>query len=834
MNRELLVVITLLCCICSAGAVRAQPAADAKEVQKLFDDIYGKAFAEAVATPAQDDNKELAERLRNAVEKHDLPVPLLVYIAQKTTELVGKDSKNYAIAIETLDALAIKVPQEKLNCGERVTSILEAVFASAGNGPEAAKIGSDLLPRLLALADALQASGKIEDHASVMQRALKVAKVSDPAQATAIATKLRDIEARSKSELEIDLLKKRLAANPKDKEARTRLVQIHVVDRDDPKTAATYIGEGLDEKTVRVLPVAAANGSDSASAAIFEAANWYKDLADQAQGPAKMAMLVRTQGLFKLFLLKHEANDLYKARASLLLEAVDAALRDQKAAGAVVAAAVAGDPEMNAAIKKIQAYLYSKQAADGSWDYLYENPHAGKVGTSALVTYALLLSGESADDPRIARSLEKLKNGDSEYVYSLSLQIRAWSLGPANQRQRLKQLVDQLAQRGEGPGVFSYKVPTGIAKPPQGQTLPHDHSNTGYALIALGYAQDAGIVLPPRFWQRVVEHYVAAQTNDGGWNYRLGDERPSYMNMTAEGLVVLSLAAKNGKLTRGPMQKLDKAYAAGHGWLETRIAGELRGGGSWGMYGWDVISRHAHARGLTYIGDQRWREAFLAKLYPRMRATGDVGPIYDTALALTFLAHSRAPRWCTRIALPEDKPVASADPVWVFTEQLQELHSGLLAWQTLSLDRPAEDWSASPVAYLASQQAVKLTPAQKTKLKQFLDGGGMLIAAGSKASRDSIEQLTSEMFPSLSFQTLTADHPLNEVHHKNVVGVGGRASRVLARDQRILVFNPPVDAETVLSSGQTKSADHQLLTNLVIWHIRSSPLRAMYHWKVQP
>src|SRR5579863_1188969 len=91
------------------------------------------------------------------------------------------------------------------------------------------------------------------------------------------------------------------------------------------------------------------------------------------------------------------------------------------------------------AIAKAKQYIYSQQQEGGRWekdDVRQGTEHSGFVhmqgdsfgGYTALATYALLVSGESPNDPRIKSAVEFLKHADMVGIYAIALRCQVWLL----------------------------------------------------------------------------------------------------------------------------------------------------------------------------------------------------------------------------------------------------------------------------------------------------------------------------------------------------------------------------------------------------------------------
>jgi hypothetical protein len=86
-----------------------------------------------------------------------------------------------------------------------------------------------------------------------------------------------------------------------------------------------------------------------------------------------------------------------------------------------------------------------------------------------------------------------------------------------------------------------------------------------------------------------------------------------------------------------------------------------------------------------------------------------------------------------------------------------------LNWQIVSLKAPSRELHDAPVLYLAGNQDLKFTAEEETKLKQFCQDGGILMAnadCGTAAFADAFRKLGTKLFPQYEFRELPPDHPI--------------------------------------------------------------------------
>ncbi|HSI33050.1 MAG TPA: DUF4159 domain-containing protein [Tepidisphaeraceae bacterium] len=92
-----------------------------------------------------------------------------------------------------------------------------------------------------------------------------------------------------------------------------------------------------------------------------------------------------------------------------------------------------------------------------------------------------------------------------------------------------------------------------------------------------------------------------------------------------------------------------------------------------------------------------------------------------------------------------------------------------LNWQVVPITRDWTDWTDSPILYVSSHIPLKFTDEQVTKVRKFVQAGGLLYTqadgSGIPATR-SFEDLAKKLFPDYEMQDLPDDHEIYSIHFK--------------------------------------------------------------------
>ncbi len=469
------------------------------------------------------------------------------------------------------------------------------------------------------------------------------------------------------------------------------------------------------------------------------------------------------------------------------------------------------DADIDAAITRIKAWLYAQQdPATGGWDdpgwkEVERQPYHA-TGETALILYALLVSGESYQDPRLTRAIDYLRKHHVESTYLAAMRAHVWAELPDAFGPLLDQEARYLA-RVEKQGRFFYE----LGHPTWSNSL------TQYGVLGLWEHRKRGGELRPGMWEAVAEHMLTEQSPDGGWRYNNMSMRgggQSTGSMTAAGVAILQIAQQ--QLTRTshrPDPRLTAALHRGMAWLDQRYDPAVNPGLDkqfryYYLYG---IERLALASGVSQLNGRDWFEAGAAFILDQLVVDGNQASIHraaslddnssriDTAFALAFLARGRVPVWISKLEVPGLAWNNRPNDLYFLTRYLSEQREAELNWQVVPIDSDPMAWLRSPVLYISSDAALELTDPQVANLKRYLDLGGMLLANGEgrgTAFRRSVEALARRMYPHATFKPVAPDSPLATLLTPapgSAGGASGGGMRTLRNGVRDLIVMPDAD-----------------------------------------
>lgn len=466
------------------------------------------------------------------------------------------------------------------------------------------------------------------------------------------------------------------------------------------------------------------------------------------------------------------------------------------------------DAEITAAIKRMQAYLLQAQdPKTGGWDDIYAAHARHRGGESALVTFALLRSGLSAQEPEIQAATKFLSKINMNGTYAISLRAHCWAAMSDDFRPNLIKDARWLAS-AQAEGLFDY----GPRIQPR-----YDNSVTQYGLLGLWESAKREGPKVTGVWRQTSKHFIDTQNPDGGWGYRGG--RGSTRSMTAAGLTALLIAQERLHLGRNkPMPNLASAIQNATNWLEAeaRANGFARTGD---MYYLVSLERVALASGIKTLGGRDWYGDGAQDILDQEAGTGSLGrDLVDTSFALMFLSRGRTPVWANKLRLPGQVWNNRPNDLNIFTRELSDRVETELNWQVVDVESDPAHWLNAPVAYLASDEAVELSEAALHSLEVYLDLGGVLVATpdnSSDAFERSIREIASELYPGYRFKRAEADHPILGLVFPVELAEDKRPW-VLSNGVRELMILAPSDWGMTLQSsrGERLTGAKELMANL--------------------
>jgi hypothetical protein len=444
--------------------------------------------------------------------------------------------------------------------------------------------------------------------------------------------------------------------------------------------------------------------------------------------------------------------------------------------------------QIDEAIAKAKAFIYSQQHAGGHWENdaqrsgtdhsLFAKMQGDTFGGyTALATYALLASGENPNDPRIRSAIDFLKTADIVGVYAIAMRCQVWLLIPHDSPE-MRALIQRDAN------FLLSGINDGSANPRNkgmwdylGIGTRLDHSVSQYGVLGLWACQQTGVVdVGFDRWKMMERAWRDQQYSQGGWDY--GTQEDQTPSMTAAGIASLFIITDYTRAAADLAcagNAIDPSIDKGLAWLDKNY--EHIGVNGYSMYG---IERIGAASGYKFFASHDWYQDLSARLLSLQKPDGSFNAvdypgsrILDaTCFGLLFLSRGRAPVMMNKMDYHEPAVGDTVPEPADWNERPRDLANlavfagrqaeTFLQWQIVNPKVSNEALHDAPIIYLSGDLELKPTPELAEKLKAFVLEGGMILAQADCAKpgfANSAESLGVSMF-GYSFRNLQPDHPI--------------------------------------------------------------------------
>ena len=344
--------------------------------------------------------------------------------------------------------------------------------------------------------------------------------------------------------------------------------------------------------------------------------------------------------------------------------------------------------------------------------------------------------------------------------------------------------------QGQAKGFYDYDA--------RGGATTYSLSRSQYAVLGMWAAAQTGVEVPSDYWRMVTASWTGHQDAGGGWAYQKGNrDYPVTAGITAAGVATLYLAqefklADAAKVCDG--NPATPAIDRGLKWLAEnfgQVGAEEGYAREFPFPTLYAVERVGMASGRKYFGANDWYEKGADYLIRRQRADGSwhnkgayVGPLHDTCFGILFLSRGRAPllmnklQWGEKGAGAQAAPPAAPGPpaaarkpewnqrprdvanlaYWVSSVVERDLN-----WQVVGEGASLRDWHDAPILYVSGTKALQLADDTKRKLREYVEGGGLVLGHADCAGRPfatAFRKLGTDLFPQCAWRELPVDHPI--------------------------------------------------------------------------
>jgi len=439
------------------------------------------------------------------------------------------------------------------------------------------------------------------------------------------------------------------------------------------------------------------------------------------------------------------------------------------------------------------AFLYSRQAENGSWETA--PAHVKRYGrglAEAAVALAALEAGQTLERPELKKTVAYLAGLDPRTVQVRAARARVYArLSPKDYGDKLQADATWLIRQQQKSGGWGYGLDN-----PTTRADWTDATNTAAAVLALHEAADAGATVAPTVWRNAWKWWVSFANRDGGWGFDppVGGSalRPdSYGSTTAAALVSLHvlqlrLAGENPlpkppRRPNPPSETDRQILARGWGWVDQQ-------------YSLAKIPKYPAGLGEDYIGQyQLWLQQ-AARLSGWGESSGR--PIHRELAAVLAAGQQEGGRWVDASVTAEGggQPGASILPTALAVQCLARVRqSEAIGWLAVgaefdaygvenacravgrSLKTPvtwrrvlAKDVAQCglPMVLMTWDGAASFGAELNDGLRRYLAAGGFVLVqplGGDKKLAQQAADFLAQASPGLSITAVGADHPLRTI-----------------------------------------------------------------------
>jgi hypothetical protein len=328
--------------------------------EDLFEYLFGNEAKQVQSSKDPKATADLAARVLDTAESTQGDPAPKIPLYQKAYEFGIIGPAGYATATSAAKRLIVFVSEKRFEWQEKLLAVLQLQLKNARTATEKAAATQEFAEQLVAMAEAQAESGTSVKLADYCQQAQTILTNVAMPERDELQARLRTVQVRIAALREVEQLRAKLKSDPQNKAAAESLVQLYLVELDNPAEAAKYAELGADETTQKYLLVAAMKVEGLPENACLSLAEWYGDLADSAKVPAKVAMLKRCKTYCEQFLKKHPGDDASGKTVSQLLDRVTKELaRLEPPSGLVISRASYG---AGSTTKDVTALVKSKIA----------------------------------------------------------------------------------------------------------------------------------------------------------------------------------------------------------------------------------------------------------------------------------------------------------------------------------------------------------------------------------------------------------------------------------------------------------------------------------------
>jgi len=295
----------------------------AENAEQTFKSLFGDQMRKVASTSKLADDLALARQIVTAAGENKLPADLLTVMYNAAFGLAAKAPDGYAVASEAMRLLGKSVPAQEIKARQNMLDLMLKRLRIARTLAQRQAKARPYVYALMKLAGLLEKSGQIDLALTYSRKALMTAisfKLSDATEIRAENTRLTILRAAVKRR---ELLEKKLKTDPADAETRKKLIDLHLINLDDPAAASKLFTADSDELLRTYVSLAMKPVDQIETATLGELAKWYVQLADGVLAKtSKVAMLRRAEGFSLRFMDVYTEKDTKRLKVAIGLASI--------------------------------------------------------------------------------------------------------------------------------------------------------------------------------------------------------------------------------------------------------------------------------------------------------------------------------------------------------------------------------------------------------------------------------------------------------------------------------------------------------------------------------
>ncbi len=434
-----------------------------------------------------------------------------------------------------------------------------------------------------------------------------------------------------------------------------------------------------------------------------------------------------------------------------------------------------------------------------------------QVMQTALAALALMKTGADIEDEAVTKALDYLKTHDTWNTGGIGARCAAW-LEAERLGRRPKEFWKYLNH--DGIRLAFSPAAGGGWKDTIWDNGGHTYWTAFAVLGVRDYQRAGGKMMPPDFWEGMVQYWQNSQLADGGWGDHGGANAPR-SDYTAAALASLytALDAANPRemfdygADKAPayLSGLPAVLDRGQAWLAEHFVKTLAtnkpgisSGHRWCFYLWWAC-RAGLLSGNRRFGKDDWYREGVVRLFGLQTEDGsfcDRDSLRQTAFGLLFLAAGGRGVLFARLDWGEE-PAKRCRDIAHATGWLNAEGGWRCSWKVARLADHPFTWLDAPILYITGRSKPAFTDRQVRKLRTYAYQGGMIFSAAAAGSTDFSQEMRAvyrRAFPRQEMAPVPPGDPVYLI--PNRLGGTPRLHRI-TNGARPLVFHTDEDISKI-------------------------------------